>query len=66
MLCAVIVDHRSFCGVRRAVGMSMAVGIMIFSIVGGLGFGVGLSHGFVWWRLTWLGRCLLHRLRMLV
>lgn len=34
-LCEVVLVHRNFVGDKRAVGRSMIVGIMIFSIVGG-------------------------------
>lgn len=46
-LCEVVFVHKNFCGDRRAVGRSMMVGRMIFSIVGGLGYVNGRSRGFV-------------------
>lgn len=58
--------HRNFWGDRRAVGRSMIVGRIIFSIVGGLGYVGGRSRGFVWRLPVLLVLCLLHRLRMLV
>lgn len=64
-LWVVVLVHRSFWGDRRAVGRSMIVGRRIFSIVRGLGYVSGRTHGFVWRRLVWLGQCLLHRPKML-
>lgn len=40
----VVLVHRNFGGDSRAVGRSMIVGRIIFSIVGGLGYVGGLSH----------------------
>lgn len=65
-LCVVVLVHRNFCGDRRAVGRSMMVGRMIFSIGGGLSYVGGLSRGFGWRLLVLLGRRLLRRLRMLI
>lgn len=65
-LWVVVLVHRSFWGDRRVVGRSIIVGRRIFSIVGGLDYVDDRIRGFVWRRLVWLGRCLLHRLRMLV
>lgn len=62
----VVFVHKNFLGDRRAVGMSMIVGSMIFNIVGGLGCVGDLNHEFVWRQLVWLGRLLLHMQRMLV
>ena len=64
MAWAVVLVHSSFCWDRRAVGASMIVGMMIFSIVGGLDCGGGQSRGFVWKLLILLGLCLLRRQRM--
>lgn len=41
-----------FLGDRKAVGRSIIVGMMIFSIVGGLGCVGGLSHVFGWKQLV--------------
>lgn len=60
----VVLAHNSFCWDRRAVGASMIVGIMIFSIVGGLGYGGGRSREFVWRLLVLLGLCPPRRRRM--
>lgn len=46
-LCVVVFVHRVFGGDNRAVGRSMAVGSMIFSIVVGLGCVGGRSRVFV-------------------
>lgn len=64
ILCAVMLVHRNFWGDRRAVGRSMIVGMIIFSIVGGLGCVSGRSREFGLRRLVWLGLCLLRRRRM--
>lgn len=61
-----VLVHRNFCGDRRAVGKSMIVGSMIFSIVEDLGYVGGLSRGFGWRLLVLLGLCQPRRLRMLV
>ena len=45
-LYVVVFVHRNFWGDRSAVGMSMIVGRIIFSIVGDLGCVGGQSHGF--------------------
>lgn len=58
--------HRNFGGDSKAVGRSMIVGKMIFSIVEDLGYVSGRSHECVWRPLGWLGLCLLHMLRRLV
>lgn len=44
----VVLVHRNFGGDSRAVGRSMTVGRMIFSIVVGLGYAGGRSRGCVW------------------
>lgn len=59
----VVLVHRNFGGDSRAVGSSMIVGRIIFSIVASSGCAGGRSRGCVWRLLGWLGRCLLHRLR---
>lgn len=64
-LYAVVFVHRSFGGDRRVTGRSMIVGMMIFSIVVGLGCADGRNRGFVWMPLVLLGLCLLRRLRRL-
>lgn len=56
--------HRCLGGDRRAVGNSMIVGRIIFSIVGGLGYVNGRSRGFVWRLQVLLGPYQLRRLRM--
>lgn len=38
--------HSHLAGANQVVGMSIRVGMRIFSIVGGLGFGGDQSHGF--------------------
>lgn len=48
----------------QAVGISISVGIRIFSIGGGLGFAVGQFRGFGQWLLEGRARRLLHRLKM--
>lgn len=58
--------HRNFWGDRRAVGRSMIVGRITFSIVGGSGCVGGRSHEFVWRLPVLLIPCLPHRLKMLV
>lgn len=45
-LWAMEVGHSHLGGVNQIVGTSIIVGIRIFSIVGGLGFGVGLCRVF--------------------
>lgn len=65
-LYVVVFVHRNFGGDRRVIGRSMIVGIMIFSIVVGLGCGGGQSRGFVWMLLVLLGLCRLRRLRRLI
>lgn len=65
-LYVVVLVHKNFLGDRRAVGMSMIVGRMIFSIVGGLDCVSDRNHEFVLRLLAWLGRLLLRMLRMLV
>lgn len=47
-LCEVVFVHRYLGGDRRAVGRSIIVGKIIFSIVGGLSCVGGRSRGFVW------------------
>ena len=49
---------------NQAVGISMSVGIRIFSIGGGLGFVVGRSREFEQWLLVGRDQRLLRRLRM--
>lgn len=51
-------------GANQVVGMSMRVGIRIFSIVGGLGFEGGRSREYGRLQLVGQGLHLLHRLRM--
>lgn len=46
-LCIVVLVHRNFWGDRSAVGRSMIVGRMIFSIVEGLSYVGGRSREFV-------------------
>lgn len=58
--------HKCFRGDNRVIGRSMIVGIMIFSIVGGLGCGYGLSREFGLRQLGLQGQCLLRRRRMLI
>lgn len=65
-LCVVVLTHISLEGDRRAIGSSIVVGRMIFSIVGGLGFVGGQSHVFVWRLLVLLVLCRLRMRRMLV
>lgn len=64
MLCVVVLVHRSFGGDRRVVGRSMIVGMIIFSIVGGLGCVSGQSRGFGLRLLVWLDLHLLRRQKM--
>lgn len=64
-LWAVVVVHNHAFGVSHVVGNSMSVGIKIFNIVGGLGFGGDLSRGCGQWQLGGQGPHLLRRLRML-
>lgn len=56
--------HKCFRGDNRVMGRSIIVGIIIFSIVVGLGYGGGLNHGFELRLLGLRGQCLLHRRRM--
>lgn len=60
-----VLVHRNFGGDSRAVGRSMIVGRMIFSIAGGSGCVDGQSHVCGWRLLGWLGLCPLHTLRRL-
>lgn len=53
-LWAVVVVQSHFVGTSQIVGKSMSVGIRIFSIVEGLGFGGDRSRGFVLWQLAGL------------
>lgn len=62
----VYIRYRLFGFDKSAVGMSIRVGIRIFSIVVSLSFLSGLCYGFVRWLLVGLALCLLHRLKMLV
>lgn len=62
----VVLVHRNFGGDSRAVGRSMIVGRMIFSIVGGLDYVGGPSRGCAWRLLRWLGPCPPRMLRRLV
>lgn len=61
----VVLVQRNLGGDSRAVGRSMTVGRMIFSIVGDLGYVGGQSRGFGWRQLRWLGLCLLRMLKRL-
>lgn len=65
-LCAIDVVQSHFAGLNQIVGKSMSVGIRIFSIEGGLGFGGGLCRVFVQLLLVGLGLRWLHKLKMLV
>lgn len=60
------IRYRLFGFDRSAVGMSIRVGIRIFSIVTGLSFLGGLCYEFVRWPPVRLALCLLHKLKMLV
>lgn len=62
----VVFVHSEALGERRAVGRSIIVGMMIFSIVIGLGCGGGLSRVFVLMRLVLLVQFLLRMQRMLI
>lgn len=61
-----VVGHSHLAGVSQAVGKSMRVGIIIFSIVVSLGFGGGRIHGCGLWLLVVPDLRLLHRRKMLV
>lgn len=62
----VVLVHMNFGGDRRAVGSSIMVGKIIFSIVVGLGFVGSQIHVFVWRPLVLLVLWLLRRQKMLV
>lgn len=62
----VVLVHRNFGGDSRAVGRSIIVGKMTFSIVEGSDYVGGRSRECAWRLLGWLGPCLLHMLRRLV
>lgn len=62
----VVLVHRNFGGDSRAVGRSIIVGRIIFSIAGGSGYVGGRSRECAWRLLGWLGLCLLHMLKRLV
>lgn len=59
----VVLVHRNFGGDSRAVGRSIIVGKMIFSIVVGLGYAGDRNRGCVWRLPGWLDQCLPHMLR---
>lgn len=58
--------HKNFDGDRRVIGRSIIVGRIIFNIVGDLGFGDNLNHGFGRRRLGWRDQFLLRKQRRLV
>lgn len=62
-LWASVEGHSHFGFVNHVVGISIRVGIRIFSIVAGSGFGGGLSRVFVQQRLEGQDLRLLHKLR---
>jgi len=62
----VVLGHRSFWGDSSVIGMSMIIGKITFSIVGGLGYVGGRSRGFVLKLQVLPGPFLLRRLRRLV
>lgn len=64
-LCTRVVGQSHLAGAPQAVGISIRVGIRIFSIVRGLGFGVDQFRGCGRWLLEGQGRHLLRRLKML-
>lgn len=59
----VVLVHRNFGGDSKAVGSSIIVGRIIFSIVASLSYVGGRSRGCVWRLLGWPGRCLPRMLR---
>lgn len=61
-----VLVHMNFAGDRRAVGKSIIVGRIIFSIVEGLGCVGDQSHVFVQRLLVWPGLCQLRMPRRLV
>lgn len=61
-----VAGHSHLAGVNQAVGRIMRVGIRIFSIVGGLGFGDDRSRGSGRWPLVGQVLRLLRRLKMQV
>lgn len=65
-LWVVVLVQIRFFGDRRAVGRSIIVGIIIFSIVGGLGYVGGQNHVFGLMILVWPGLFLPHMQRKLV
>ena len=64
-LLVVVTCQNHFLGESQVAGMSISVGIRIFSIVVGLGFVVDLSHGYGQWRQVGRVLRLLRRLKML-
>lgn len=64
-LCIRVVGQSHLAGVSQVVGMSISVGMRIFSIAVGLGFVGGRFRVFGWWQLVVQDRCLLRMLRML-
>lgn len=61
-----VVDHSSLIGVSQMVGINIRVGIRIFSIVVGLGFGGDQSRGYGQWLLVGRVLRLLRKQRMLI
>ena len=61
-----VLVHRNFGGDSRAVGRSMIVGMIIFSIAGGLGYVDDRSRVCGWRLPGWLSLCLPHMLKRLV
>merc|ERR1712035_236994 len=64
-LCRSAVGHNHLAETSQVVGTSMRVGIRIFSIVEGLGFGGDRCRGFERWLLVGRALHLLRRLKMM-